>query len=152
MTARFSLPRCSFALSLCRWYNLGQPTDAVQNPLRALVIPQKPTHLPLSLPRSLLPLITLRLPPLLPLNLRHQSLVLLLILAIPLLLLPQTLPRDEVRIFPELPQRSLPLALVLRFQFAQLGAVAVRVVVAVWIVGFFEFGNRGFDGEGAVVV
>lgn len=40
----------------------------------------------------------------------------------------------------------------LRFQLAQLGAVAVRVVVPVWIVGFLEFGDRGLDGEEAVFV
>lgn len=39
-----------------------------------------------------------------------------------------------------------------RFQFAELGTVAVRVVVFVRIVGFLEFGDGGFDGKGAVVV
>lgn len=40
----------------------------------------------------------------------------------------------------------------LGFQLAELGAVTVGVVVSVGVVGFFEFGDGGFDGEGTVVV
>ena len=114
--------------------------------------PTAPLPPPLPFPHPLLPLIRIRLLPLLPLDLRNKPLVLLLILSIPLLLLPQILPRDEIGIFPEFPQSALAFALVLRFQLAELGAVAVGVVVFVRVVGFFEFGNGGFDGEGAVVV
>ncbi len=38
------------------------------------------------------------------------------------------------------------------FEFTEVGAVAVGVVVFRGIVGIFEFGDGGFDGEGAVVV
>lgn len=116
-------------------------------------IPQtSPPTLLGALPQPLLPLIPLGFAPLFPLDLRHQASVLLLILLIPLFLLPQAFPRDEVAILPQLAHRSLPLALVLRAQLAALAAFAVRVVVFVERVGLFELGDGRLDCEGTVVV
>ena len=44
------------------------------------------------------------------------------------------------------------LLLVFSFQLAGRGAVTVWVIVAVGVVGFFEFGDGGLDGEGAMIV
>lgn len=44
------------------------------------------------------------------------------------------------------------LGLVLLLEFRGFGAFLVDVVVAVWIVRFFELRDEGFDGERFVVV
>ena len=108
--------------------------------------------LPSLLPPLLLPLISLPLPSLLPLNLRHKPLILLLIRSITFLLNPQTLPRNTLRILPQLSNRALLLPLILFLQLRGFGALFVGVVVSVGVVRFFEFGDAGFDGERAMVV
>ena len=106
----------------------------------------------LTLPLPPLPLIQILLIPLLPLNLRHQPLILGLIRSIPLLLLPQLLARDEGCVLAQLAHRPLALALVLLLQLGAVGALAVRVVVLGGIKRLLELWNPGGNGERPVVV
>ena len=92
--------------------------------MHALLPKIKVTHqrllLPLPFPLRLLPLISLTLVALLPLNLRHQPPKFLLVRQILLFLLPQLLPGNEVGVLAQLAHGALPLAPVLRPQLVEL--------------------------------
>lgn len=44
------------------------------------------------------------------------------------------------------------LGFVLLLELRGFGTLLVDVVVAIWVVGFFELGDEGFNSEGFVVV
>ena len=104
------------------------------------------------LPPLLLPIISLRFLPLLPLNFRNKPLILLLIRLILLLLLPQILSRNNLPFLPQLPNRPLLLPLKLLPQLRGFRAFLVRIIVFVGVKGLFEFGDRGLDRERFVMV
>lgn len=81
----------------------------------------------------LLPLISFLFPPFLTLNLRHQPLILLLIRLVPLSLLPQRLSRHHSSILPQLSDSTLLLSLVLLSELGSIDALAVNIVMLVWV-------------------
>lgn len=103
-------------------------------------ITQLPTS-SLRLPHPLLSLILVRLPSLFALDLRDQPLELALVLGVLLSLLLQPLSRHEACVLSQFPQRTLSFFLVRCFELAGCCSLAVGVVVSLWVVGFFEFGN-----------
>jgi len=69
-----------------------------------------------------------------------------------LLLLPQALPCNKVRVFPQFAHSALAFTFVFRLEFVEVAALAVGIIVTVGDVSFFELGDRLFDGKRAVVV
>lgn len=102
---------------------------------------------PPALAHPLLPLVALSLSALLALDLGHQPLELALVLAVPFALLSQRLPRHETGVLAQLAQSPFALAPVLRLQFAMLGPLPVRVVVAARRVAFLKLRDGRLDRE-----
>src|SRR3569833_283394 len=100
-----------------------------------------------------LPLVRVGFAALLTLDLRHKSLVLLLVRLILGLLNLEFLARHKVGILAKLSHDALPLLLVLCLQLRQLGPLAVSAVVLVWAESrLLKLGYVRLDGDGAVVV
>src|SRR6478735_4838566 len=111
-------------------------------------------HLPVigPLSRRLFPLVCIRLATLLALDLGNKSLVLLLVSLVLRLLDTQLLSRHEVGILAQLPHSTLALPLVLLLELGHLCALAVWVVVLVWVERLLELGDVRLDSQRTMVV
>ena len=107
---------------------------------------------PCVLPQSLLSLIFLCLVAFLTLNHAYHSAHLLLVGLVPFPFFSEPFSGHEVGILSQLTESALSFFLVLSLKLAQFRPLPVGIVVRRGIVRFFEFGDRSFNWEGAMVM